>query len=199
MLPYTLVVFAHIAAAMLLVGGSVLAAPGVRAAVRRARRVEDVSASLAVGRPLQMVTPVAALLVLVTGIYLTSVGRWWNLGWVQVAVALWVLNSVTARAVVEPAVHRLTVQAASDPDGIVGERVDMLRWSARWSFGGDLLLANDSAVLCLMAVKPGLAGSVLVVALANAVVLATGAALRRSHIPGARQPGPPPLAHARES
>ena len=196
MLPYTLVVFAHVAAATVLVGGSLLAAPGVRAAVRRARRAQEVSAVLAVGRPLHVVNPVAALLVLATGIYLTSVGHWWDLGWVQVAVALWVLNTVTAGAVVEPAVHRLAAQAAGAADGTVDERLDALRWSRRWTFGVDLLLANDAAVLCLMTVKPGLAGSVLVVVVANAMVQATGAALRRSRIPGVGRPESPPLVPA---
>lgn len=196
MLLYTLVVFAHVAAASVLVGGSLLAAPGVRAAVRRTRSANEVSAFLAVGRPLQVINPTAALLVLATGIYLTSVGHWWDLGWIQVALVLWAVNSVTARVVVEPAIHRLAEQAAGAADGPVDERLDALRWSRRWSFGMDLLLANDAAVLFLMTVKPGLTGSVLAVAAANGLALAAGAALRRSRVPGVRQPGPPPLVPA---
>lgn len=196
MLPYTLVVFVHIAAATVLVGASLLAAPGVRAAVRRARNAQEVTAFLAAGRPLHVVDPIAALLVLATGIYLTSVGHWWDLGWVQVAVALWVVNSVTAKAVVDPAVQRLAEHVAGAADGAMGERLEELRWSRRWSLGTDLLLANDAAVLYLMTVKPGLSGSILVALVANAMVLAIGAALRRSRVSGMGRPASPPLVPA---
>ena len=196
MIPYTLVVFAHIAAAAVLVGGSLLAAPGVRAAVRRAGTAQEVRNYLTVGRPLSVINPVAALLVLVTGIYLTSVTHWWHMGWVQIATVVWFLNSVTARAVVEPAIHRLSAEAAVAADGAIGERLHALRWSRRWSIGVDLLLANDAAVLYLMTAKPALLESILVVAVVNALLLATGAALRRSRAAGIKPSGAPPLAPA---
>ncbi len=195
MLPYTLVVFAHVAAAAVLVGGSLLAAPGVRAAVRRTRSAQEVSAFLAVGRPLRVVDPIAALLVLATGVYLTSVGHWWDLGWVQVATALWVVNSVTAKAVVEPAVQRLAAAAGDAVDGSIDARLDALRWSRAWSLGTDLLLANDAAVLYLMTVKPGLAGSLIAVLVTNALVMAAGYTLRRSRV-AVDPAGSPPLVPA---
>jgi uncharacterized membrane protein len=195
MMLYTLVVFVHVAAAAVLVGGSLLAAPGVRAAVRRARSPHEVRDFLAVARPLNVIDPVAALVVLATGVYLTSVGHWWNLGWVQVATALWVVNSVTAKAVVEPAVKRLAAAAADAAEGRIDAGLDALRWSRAWSLGPDLLAANDAAVLYLMTVKPGLTGSVVAVLVTNALVMAIGYTRRRS--PAAAGPsGAPPLAPA---
>lgn len=49
-------------------------------------------------------------------------------------------------------------------DTSVGQHLNALRWSPRRSFGGDLILANDAAMLYVMTLKPGLAGSLLVVA-----------------------------------
>ncbi len=71
--PYELFVLLHIAAAVALLSGSVVASPGVRRAIRRARSVQEVRAHLAIGRPLLMLEPVSAIAVLVSGVYLTNV------------------------------------------------------------------------------------------------------------------------------
>ena len=39
---YTLIVLAHIAAAVFLLSGSVIASPGIRSAIRRARTVHEI-------------------------------------------------------------------------------------------------------------------------------------------------------------
>ena len=172
MQPYLLVLFVHVAAAMALVGGSAIASTRVRATVRSARTVQELRAFLAIGRPLAVLNPVASMLVFASGLYLTSAGRFWSLGWVQVAVAFWVVNVVVAVAAVKPAIGRTAAEAARAGDGAVGERLDAIRWSPRWSVGSDMLVANDTAMLYLMAVKPGFASSLLAVAVANALVLA---------------------------
>lgn len=175
---YEIFVLVHIAAAVALLGGSVIASPGVRLAIRRARSVQDVRAHLAIGHPLFMLEPISAIAVLVSGVYLTNVAHFWTQGWVQVAIAAWVLNSLVAAAVVKPAIGRLTSRAAAAADGSVGQDLDAVRWSSRWSYGGDVLMANDAAMLYLMTMKPGLAASLLVVALVNIVVAAIGAGSR---------------------
>jgi hypothetical protein len=76
---------------------------------------------------------------------------------------------------VKPALARLSADMASAFDGPVEHRLDMLRWSRRWSFGGDLLMANDAAVLYLMVMQPGLGGSLLIVSAANLGVAAVRA------------------------
>jgi hypothetical protein len=180
---YELIVFVHSAAAVALLSGSVVASPGVRAAVRRARTMAEMRAYLAIGRPLLVLEPVSALVILITGVYLSSVATFWTQAWVQVAVAFWVVNSVVAGAVVKPHISRIAIQAATQPDGPVGEQVDALRWSPRWSFGGDLIMANDAAMLYVMTMKPGLVGSLAVVA---GTVLVVAAARAIGH--GYRRP-----------
>ena len=181
---YELCVFVHVAAAVALLSGSVVASPAVRAAVRRAQTTEEIRAYLAIGRPLLILEPAAAITVLVTGVYLTSVASFWTLGWVQVSLAAWLVNSSLAGTMVKPAISRIAAATAS-PGSTVGWHLDKLRWSDRWSVAGDVLLANDAATLYLMTVKPDLPGALALVVGANLAVIGVRAARRgfaHSHV-----------------
>jgi hypothetical protein len=179
---YLLILFVHVAAAVALLSGSVIGSPAVRRAVRRARTTGEMRATLAVGRPLLVLEPVAALLVLGSGLYLTNALRFWTLGWVQVAMVAWLVNLVVAGALVKPAIGRVAGGAAATA-GAVDPGLHALRWSPRWSAGGDVLLANDAAILFLMVAKPGLGASLLTVAGANALVVATRVAASGYSVP----------------
>jgi hypothetical protein len=192
---YSLLLFAHIAAAVALLSGSVIGSPAVRAAIRRARTTQEMCAYLAIGRPLQMLEPASALIVLATGVYLTNADGFWSLGWVQVATAFWLVNAAVAAGIVKPAIGRVAAESAA-ADGPVGQRLNALRWSRRWSVGGDMLLANDAAMLYLMTMKPGLADSLLVVAVANIVVVVARAIGPGFHRAGAAGDVRPPLTPA---
>ena len=193
---YTLVVFLHIAAAVLLLATSIVGEPLVRAAVRRATGVHELRAYLRIGRPMARLSPLAAILVLITGLYLTSQGRFWALGWVQAAIGFWVVNSVLAAVVIRRAVDAVaaaagpSVAAGADAAGariappgvpgpgvavettgaVVGARLDAARWASPWSWGLDALAANDAVTLAIMTLKPSLGGSLLLFLLANAGV-----------------------------
>ena len=189
---YELVVFVHVAAAVALLSGSIVGSPAVRAAVRRSRTTQEVRAYLAIGRPLQVLEPLSAVTVLASGIYLTSVANFWSLGWVQLAVAAWLMNAAVAVAMVKPAMKAVAEQAAMAPDGRVEHHLDALRWSRYWSLGGDLLLANDAAMLWLMTLQPDFAGSLLAVAVAILVVgggRAIRSGLARHHTAEVVSPG----------
>jgi hypothetical protein len=198
MIIYQLVVLGHVAAAVALLGGSLMGSPTLRSGVRRAGTVAELVSCLRLGRPLALLNPVAALLVLVTGAYLADATRTWTMGWVQVAVAFWIVNSIIAVGVVKPAVAALAAEAAATAAADVGGRLDALRWSPRWTVGGDLLMANDSAILAIMVLRLGLTASLLIVALTNGVVAAGRLALvwRRGQAAAASAPmtagaGPP--------
>jgi hypothetical protein len=175
---YELIVFVHVAAAVALLSGSVVASPGVRAAVRRAQTTQDIRAHLAIGRPLLVLEPASALVVLASGVYLTNVANFWTQGWVQVSIAFWIANAVVAGAMVKPAIGRVAAEAARAPDGPVGHDLDALRRSPRWSLGGDLLMATDAAMLYVMTMKPELAGALLVV-IGTVLLVAAARAMRR--------------------
>jgi hypothetical protein len=175
---YELSVFVHVAAAVALLSGSVVASPAVRAAVRRAQTTQEIRAYLAIGRPLLVLEPAAAIVVLVTGVYLTNIAGFWTFGWVQVSLAAWLVNAGLAGTMVKPAIGRIAAAATASPDGDVGEHLDALRWSDRWSFAGDVLLANDAAMLYLMTIKPDLAGALMLVVGTNLAVSGVRAARR---------------------
>lgn len=82
----------------------------------------------------------------------------------QSAVAFWGVNAVVAGLVVKPAIGQIAAAAATAADGPVDQHLDTLRTSSRWSVGGDVLMANDVAMLYVMTMKPELAGSLLAVA-----------------------------------
>ena len=167
---YDLSVFVHVAAAITLLSGSVIGSPAVRAAVRRAQTTQELRAYLTIGRPLLVLEPVSAIVILATGMYLTSISNFWTMGWVQVSIAAWLMNLGVAVTMVKPALSRIAAAATASPDGEVGLHLDALRWSARWSIGGDALLANDAAALYLMTMKPDMPAALLLVVTANLVV-----------------------------
>lgn len=168
---YTLVVFLHIASSCVLIGTSIVGEPTVRATARRTNRPRDLLACLEVGGRMAPMSPFAALVVLATGLYLTSVIGAWTLGWVQLSMALWLVNSVVAVRVVKPALLRVATEAAAAGDESVGPRLDEVRWSAAWTWGVDILATNDATMLFVMVLKPGLGGSLATLGLAYAVVM----------------------------
>ena len=173
---YEVMVFVHVAAAVTLLSGSVVASPAVRGSVRRAGTTQEMRAYLAIGGPLLILEPTSALVVLASGIYLTSVANFWAQGWVQAAIAFWIVNAVVAGVVVKPVIGHVVAAAATAIDGPVDQHLDTFRRSSRWSVGGDVLMANDIAMLYVMTMKPDLAGSLLAVAgtiLAGAVRVIT--------------------------
>jgi len=169
---YEVMVFVHVAAAVTLLSGSVVASPAVRGSVRRAGTTQEMRAYLAIGGPLLILEPTSALVVLASGIYLTSVANFWAQGWVQAAIAFWIVNAVVAGVGVKPVIGHVVAAAATATDGPVDRHLDTFRRSSRWSVGGDVLMANDIAMLYVMTMKPDLAGSLLAVA---GTILAIGA------------------------
>ena len=174
---YPLMVLLHITAAVLLLSTSIVGEPLVRAASRRTGSVGDLRAFLELGRPMARLAPPAALAVLAAGVYLATAGRFWTLGWDLVSTALWVVNSVIAPAVVRPAVGRVEAGAAAATDPAVGPDLDDLRWAKGWSWGVDVVAANDVIMLAIMTLKPSLGGSILLALLANGALAAGRLAL----------------------
>jgi len=185
---YMLVLLLHVVSATLLLGTSIVGEPAVRAAARRTSRPGELRAYLGVGERMAPISPVAALGVLATGLYLTGAIGAWSLGWVQLSMALWLVNSVVAVAVVKPAIGRVAAEAGETSDASIGLRLDEARWSAGWTWGVDILATNDAAMLCIMVLKPGLAGSLATLVLAYTVVVA-GRAVRGRRRPPAVEGG----------
>jgi len=174
--PFRLVLFVHVAAAVVLIGSS-LFAPLTRAAIRRAATLGELRPWLAFARDSARANPVAALVLLTTGLYLAA-GRW-SEPWLPVATVLFVTSSALAMGVVKPTMMRLDALAAPGADAPVPPAVDAIRWSTTWDLAADALLANDVGAVFLMTYQPGLAGAIATAAACTAGALAARA-LRRS-------------------
>jgi uncharacterized membrane protein len=189
---YEALTLVHIVAAVVLLGGSLLGSPAVRAAVRRARTTAEMRAYFAIGRPLPSLEPAAAIVVLATGIYLTTVANFWAIGWVQVSLALWLFNTVLELGFVKPAMTRVEEALAASPEGPVTAELDTLRRSPRWSHAGDGVPSNDFSILCLMVVQPAsIATSIAVAVAVNLAVIAFRFTWRAAS-GGGRYAGMPP-------
>jgi hypothetical protein len=164
-----LVLFVHLLGAVVLLASS-LYGPLTRAAIRCADSLAALRSWLGFARDCARANPLAALVVLLTGVYLGR-GRW-SEGWLVVSLVVFMADTVIAVAVVEATGKRLGKLAATAGEGPVGEAIDRLRSSLAWDLGADALLASDVAVLYLMLQQPGLGASVAAVVLANAAALA---------------------------
>jgi hypothetical protein len=181
---HSFVVFVHILAAVVLVGHT-LFTPFVQAAVRDAPTLAALRRSLLLARDSGRASPIAALVVLATGLQLAS-GRWGE-GWLPVALGIFVVSSVLAVGVVKATGERLGALAAAAGDGPVTKELESARRSGRWTTAVDALVANDLAMLFLMVVQPGLVASIAVTVGANAALLALRAV--RDRRPGAAASG----------
>ena len=173
---YSVVLLAHIAAAIVLVSSAVFA-PLTRGAVLRAPTLERLRDWVTFLEHSVRANAPAAMLLLGTGLYMGSTG-WWSQSWFFVALGAWVANFVLATFVVKPAVAAVA-RAAASGEGPVNAGVDRLRRSRRWEVGEGLMRGNDFAMLYVMFVKPSGLESGLIVAAAAAVCVGLEWALTR--------------------
>ena len=195
---YSIAILLHLAAATFLVGGSVFSLH-VRRAILEASSVGALRAWLGFARRSSAANPIAALVLLGTGLYLGSRG-WWAHPWFHVALAAWLVNAMLAGRVLKPASMAMGAAMAGAPaDAPVDGQVDMLRRSPGWRVAGALMLASDMAMLFLMVQKPSLVESLAVVL--GAVTIGGGFALvraRRSSPAGMPVSGRPQYNAARD-
>ena len=76
---YSLIVFLHVIAAMVLVAAS-LVAPVARFAMRSARDLQTLAGAMSIGHGLERMAPVGAVVTLATGVYLGTQG-WLQAAW----------------------------------------------------------------------------------------------------------------------
>lgn len=178
---YSLVLFAHVVAAVALVGHS-LSSPITRAVVREAQTVEDVRRVVAFEHRVSRWNPAIALVLLGSGIYLGSAG-WWAQGWFYLSVAGWVVNAFLAGRIVKPWGASLMAAAVAAGSGPVPAAVDALRRSTALAVAAQVMLANDIALLFIMMNKPTTAGAAAIFAVVNAVLVALAFVPRRAASP----------------
>jgi uncharacterized membrane protein len=150
----------HIAAGTLLVGGSFFA-PHVRRAIRSASTVEELRAWLDLARRASRTTPLIAMTVLATGVYLGSAG-WWTQSWFFLSLAVWLVNSLLAVLVVQRAATTLARAAGQTGGGPVNDELERLRSAPDWDRAEEIMRACDLAMIYIMVLKPSLIESSVV-------------------------------------
>lgn len=188
---YSIAILLHLAAAVVLVGGSVFSMH-VRRAILDASSVGALRAWLGFARRSSAANPLAALVLLGTGIYLGSRG-WWAHPWFYVALAAWLANALLAGQVLKPAGMAMgSALAGVADDAPVEGLVDALRRSPGWRVAGAVMLASDMAMLFLMVQKPPLIESLAVVlgamAIGGGVTLARARRSRLDRMPARGRP-----------
>lgn len=154
---YPVLVFVHVLAAIVLLGSS-LFTPLVRASIRSAATVGEVRTWLGFARSMGRFNPAASLLVLATGVYLGSFG-WWNAPWFAVALGAFLVNLILALRVVKPLGMSLASLLGGPAETRIPEAADRRRRTPSWELATDAMIANDCVLLFLMLGKPGLGTS----------------------------------------
>lgn len=184
---YALVLFLHVFAAVALVGHS-LSTPVIRNVVREADTLHDLRHWLAFSARVARLNPIAALILLASGIYLGSIG-WWSQPWFFVSIGAWLVNSALAGAVLKPSATTTISAADKAGEGPVTAEVDELRRSRRWAVAEQVMLANDVVILFVMFNKPGLVACLVILAVANAALVLPSFVRRRASVPKAELAG----------
>lgn len=173
---YSWIVLAHVTAAMLLIGSSIVGLHTKRAMLA-ATSAPALRTLLDVFRRAVQAGPPLAITVLATGVYLGSYG-WWAQPWFYVAIGLWMLQAMLAARVVRANATSLAA-ALQSADVKVPPEADAIRRSSAWLVAGAAMRGNDLAFLYLMFNKPSLGESLVVLLLAEILSVLIEAALER--------------------
>jgi hypothetical protein len=165
---YSLVLFAHVLAAVAVVGHSI-GSPLIRAALRDAASLSELGPVVALEQRAARWIPIIALALLASGIYLGSVG-WWHFGWFYVSIAGWVANALLAGLLLHSMLARLA-KAAAGRHGAIPAEIDALRRSKTLAATSQAMLANNLALLFVMFNKPDTVAALAVFAVANALLV----------------------------
>lgn len=149
---HTLVLYAHLLSAALLMGATI-AARFARTAVLQAGDTSALRGALDVARRISRANPVLALVLLASGAWLGSAG-YWRSPWFWVAVAAWFANLLLAVKVVVPAGQRAGAAGAQTTDGPVPAELDALRREPAAAAAHDAMIGLDLAILAVMIAKP---------------------------------------------
>jgi hypothetical protein len=170
---YDVALFLHLLGVVLLVGAVTTTLVATLRA-QTATSVGQLRTLTAVSKKIDVVIGPATLLILASGLYMVARhgddgGIRWTSGWVDVAIAIFLLMSVLGPTVEAGHARRL-LQAVRDlPDGPVPADVDVLRRSPLATYVSLFGASQIVAFLYLMTNKPGLGGSLIACGIAAAV------------------------------
>ena len=166
---YDFALFMHLVGVVLLVISLSYTLGGLFRA-QRASTVGDIRSSLVFVPIAEKIIPVAMLVILGFGLFMVGDGHWgWGTGWVDVAIAIFLLMSVLGPAVEGKRTAKLLEGVEELPDGPVPPEVEALRRDPVLTHVALFGSWQIVAFLFLMTNKPGFGGAIAACAIAAAI------------------------------
>lgn len=193
MTPYNLALFFHVTGDIgIFIGLGIWLFSLV--AFRRAANVAQVRAIAGLIQTARPVSIISALLTIATGLYMALTVWGWRTGWALVALtSIMVLLPPLVAALIEPRMHAIIAQAQTSPDGALPESLAQRIQDPVLGTAVQTMTAIVLGIVFLMTTKPSLAGSIVVIAVALVLGLASGLPLART-ARGSRQAAGSPAA-----
>jgi len=176
---YTIVLFLHVSGAIgYFIGtGTWLF---VLSALRRAQRVEQVRAlTNLVGRSGPLFG-ISVLLILATGLYMALTAWGLRTGWIDVALISLILIAPLGTALIEPRRRAIDRLAREAPDGPLSQALEQRTHDPVLLTALQTLAALLLGIVFLMTTKPALTDSLIVMAVALVLGLASGLLVSRA-------------------
>jgi hypothetical protein len=176
---YTIVLFLHVSGAIgYFVGmGTWLF---VLAALRRAQRVEQVRALTNIAGRLGPFFGISVLLILVTGLYMAITAWGFQTGWIPVALVSLILIAPLGTAFIEPRRRAIARLAQEAPDGPLPQSLEQRIHDPILGTALQTVTILLLGIVFLMTNKPSLIVSLIVMGVALALGLASGAFVFRA-------------------
>lgn len=165
---YHVALFAHIIGAIVIVGMGFFM-PIIIGGARRAQTVSSLTDWLRVMQKIGKMGAPAAILVLLTGLYMGWSQFSFTDGWLAVSLVLFVIAGGIAGGVLDPMVGKALAAVADTPDGPVTEDLRTLANPPKMHNAEALLFGIDLAIIFLMTNKPALLPALAVAASGLAV------------------------------
>jgi NAD/NADP transhydrogenase beta subunit len=178
---YTIVLFLHVSGAIgYFVGiGTWLF---VLVGLRRAQRVEQVRALVNLIGLSGPFTGISVLLILATGFYMALTAWSLRTSWIDVALISLVLMVPCGAALIEPRRRALARLAQEAPDGPLPQSLEQRTHDPVLLTALQTVAALLLGIVFLMTTKPSLTGSLIVMAVALALGLASGLLVSRARV-----------------
>ncbi|HEX9133282.1 MAG TPA: DUF2269 family protein [Ktedonobacteraceae bacterium] len=181
---YTIVLFLHVSGAIGYFIGTGAWLFGL-AGLRRAQRVEQVRSLTNLVSMTGPLLGISLLFILAAGLYMAITAWSLQTGWIVVALITLVLMAPFGTAIIEPRRRALSRLAKEAPDGPLPESLEQCIHDPILGTALQTLATLLFGIVFLMTTKPSLPGSLIVMAVALALGLASGLLVSRSkHIPG---------------
>jgi Predicted integral membrane protein (DUF2269) len=176
---YTIVLFLHVSGAIGYFIGIGTWLFGL-SAIRRAQRVEQVRALTNLTGRLGLFFGISVLLILATGLYMALTAWSLQTGWIGVALISLVLIAPLSTALIEPRRRAIDRLAREAPDGPLPQALERRTHDPILATVLQTVAALLLGIVFLMTTKPAFTGSLIVMAVALALGLASGLLVSRA-------------------